>query len=108
MFQQDSAELFVLHEGGYLRPHQRQKLVFGVRARDFCPLLARARSAGTCSQRARAVFQNVRLEVVLDPRDARSNGAAAVLTQVGIDQRQGRRRVDEFDGQYLDASSSDN
>ena len=102
VFQQDSAELYVLHEGGFLRPRQRQPLRFGVRGRAFCTLLERARSAGACSQRAKAVFQNARLVVVFDPRDAPSpaNGSAAVLQQVAIDQRQGQRRVTEFDGQY--------
>lgn len=102
VFQQDSAELYVLHGGGYLRPQQRQPLRLGVRHRAFCALLERARSAETCSQRAQAVFQNARLVVVVDPRDAPSNanGSAAVLQQVAIDQRQGQRRVTEFDGQY--------
>jgi hypothetical protein len=100
---QDSAELYALHnEEGYLRPRQRRELNFGIRARGFCAMLARARRAGTCSQRGQAVFQNARLVVVFDPRDVPSaaNGAAALLQQVPIDQRLGQRRVTPFDGQY--------
>jgi hypothetical protein len=102
VFEQDSAELYVLHEGGYVRPQQRQQLHLGVRGQAFCTLVEQARSAGTCSQRAQAVFQNARLVVQIDPHDAPSNanGSAGVLQQVAVEQHQGRRRVTEFDGQY--------
>ena len=99
----DSAELYMLNnDEGYLWSRKRRAMTFAVRYRGFCAMLARARRAGTCSQRGQAVFQNARLVVVFDPRDTHStaNHSAPVIQQVTIDQRLGQRRVTPFDGEY--------